>query len=206
MMSRGAEQFRTIIGDGESAPIELYELSLQNVRAEERFDVKDYCTRVDIMNELGKTVMVSNTPEFYRLAAHIRRSTSEPIAIVLSTALLRDLFNKRYYEDLPGGMLEAFGRLMKLGINLLVYPVLTGSKVITLENLELECNDLHLLLCYLKADKHLQELACPAPQAQFIDVSELLAQGDPRWEQYVCPEVAHLIRSKRAFQEKTPSS
>lgn len=52
--------------------------------------------------------------------------------------LLQDLFKLKYYNDLDGGILEGFGRLLKFDLKIYVYPTLdtkTGE-VITAKNVK----------------------------------------------------------------------
>ena len=53
-----------------------------------------------------------------------------PVGIVLGLPLFEELFNARWYADLEGGLLEAFGRLFRNKVRLYVYPAgdpLTGK-------------------------------------------------------------------------------
>ena len=52
--------------------------------------------------------------------------------------LSQDLFKLKYYNDLDGGILEGFGRLLKFDLKIYVYPTLdtkTGE-VITAKNVK----------------------------------------------------------------------
>ena len=52
----------------------------------------------------------------------------------------QELFKLKHYNDLDGGILEGFGRLLKFNIKIYVYPTLdtkTGAMV-TAENLKVE--------------------------------------------------------------------
>jgi hypothetical protein len=51
---------------------------------------------------------------------------------------VQELFKLKHYNDLDGGILEGFGRLLKFNIKIYVYPTLdtkTGA-IITAENLK----------------------------------------------------------------------
>lgn len=65
-----------------------------------------------------------------------------PSALIASTCLagvlLQELFKLKHYNDLDGGILEGFGRLLKFDLKIYVYPTLdtkTGE-VITAENVK----------------------------------------------------------------------
>jgi hypothetical protein len=61
--------------------------------------------------------------EYYRLAAYIAARTTERIGIVMGVPSLLELFDEKYYTQLPGGILESFGRLFKNDLRLSVYPL-----------------------------------------------------------------------------------
>ena len=68
-------------------------------------------------------MLISDYFEYYRLAAYLTRYTAEPIAVTMGVANLLDLFNEKYYTELEGGILEAFGKLFTKDLRLYVYPL-----------------------------------------------------------------------------------
>ena len=88
---------------------------------------------------MGKTVLISDYFEYYRLAAYLTRYTTGPIAVALGVANLQDLFNEKYYTGLEGGILEAFGRLFTKDLRLYVYPLRdqASGQLRTVENVEI---------------------------------------------------------------------
>src|SRR5207249_9645624 len=71
----------------------------------------------------GMTVLISDYFQYYRLAAYLSWRTRERIGIVLGVPSIYDLFDEKYYADLPGGILENFGRLLKNDLKIYVYPL-----------------------------------------------------------------------------------
>jgi hypothetical protein len=72
---------------------------------------------------MGFNVLISNYSEYYRLVAFLRRFTREMIGLALGINNLLGIFDERYYENLPGGILEAFGRMFRNQVKLYVYPM-----------------------------------------------------------------------------------
>jgi len=101
---------------------EVCEVSLSNLLRDGEIDLVSFIDRADTLQALGKVVMISNCPEFHRVAATLRLYTCEPVGLVLSIGLLNELFKEKWSENLSGGILESFGRLFKTGVSLLVYP------------------------------------------------------------------------------------
>ena len=123
MLEQAARVFGEVLGP-EEAPqvIEVCEITMHNLLRGGQIDQVDFIDRADALQALGKTVLISDSPEFHRIARVLRRHTTLPIGIVLSIGLLNELFKEKWAADLGGGILESFGRLFKTDLSLLVYP------------------------------------------------------------------------------------
>jgi hypothetical protein len=106
---------------------EVCEVSLSNLLRNGEVDLLSFLDRADALQAMGKVVMVSNCPEFHRVAALLRRFTREPIGMILSIGLLNELFKEKWSDSLEGGILESFGRLFKSKLSLMVYPWRNGK-------------------------------------------------------------------------------
>ena len=181
----------------------LMEMTLKNLTDSGVIDHKDFLDRVDLLGSLGKTVLISNYGEFYRLAAYLFRYTKKMIGVTMGVPTLRELFEEKYYADLEGGILESFGRLFKNALKLYVYPYqdpVTGS-VITAGNLRVAPNLRHLY-AYLMENLFIQGLRDINESCLPIlsrDVMARIHEGDSSWEQMVPPEVAALIKERKLF-------
>ena len=108
----------------------------------------DFLARVDLLNELGFSVLISDYLRFFRLRSWIRRYTQNRIGIMLSVLDFDYLFAEQYYDGLEGGILEAFGKLFSDNTNVYVYPTIRNGKLISLDNVDVS-DDLRFLLKYL---------------------------------------------------------
>ena len=86
-------------------------------------DRRDFLARAELLAACGMTVLITDYFDYYRLAAYIAERTSERIGIVMGVPSLIDLFDEKNHAQLPGGILESFGRLFKNELKLYVYPV-----------------------------------------------------------------------------------
>src|SRR2546423_9149258 len=94
----------------------LMELTMRNLLAGgTEVDRRDFLARAEVLGACGMTVLISDYFEYYRLAAYLSWRTRERIAIVLGVPSMYELFDEKYYSELPGGILENFGRLFKNG-------------------------------------------------------------------------------------------
>lgn len=124
MIRQSRVAFSNIMNDEEKGrSIEICEISMNNLlRDGGKVDHEDFIDRADALQALGKTVLISRSAEFHRIATYLSRYTAEPIAILLSIGLLNELFKPKWAANLAGGVLESFGRLFKNRVRLYVYP------------------------------------------------------------------------------------
>ena len=182
----------------------LMEMTLRNLTGDGgTIDHKDFLDRVDLLGSLGKTVLISNYARYFRLASHLSRYTKKMIGIAMGVPSLREIFEEKYYTDLEGGILEAFGRLFKNDLRLYVYPhqdPVTGS-IITAGNLRVAPHLRHLYT-YLLENHYMQSILDYNEAFLPIFSREALAKiqsGDSAWEIMVPPQVAHIIKERTLF-------
>src|ERR1700691_6261980 len=139
--------------------LELMEITMKNLLATGKIDLTDFLARADVLAAAGKTVLISDYFEYYRLAPYLTRYTSQPIAVTMGLASLQDLFKEEYYSGLEGGILEAFGRLFTKDLRIYVYPLrdpATGQ-LSTVENMRMP-GDLHNLYLHLVERGRIRQL------------------------------------------------
>jgi hypothetical protein len=182
----------------------LAELTMRNLLAGgSAVDRRDFLARADLLSACGLTVLISDYFEYYRLAAYIATRTTERIGIVMGVPSLLELFDEAYYTQLPGGILESFGRLFKNDLCIYVYPLQkTQNEVVqTVDNLEVEAS-LRPLYEYLAMRGSFVPLDnyCAEYLSIFSrDVLERISGGDDGWESMVPDAVADLIKQRSFF-------
>lgn len=192
-------------GHGEPEPVEIMEITMSNLvdPQSRRVEHKDFLARADMLAACGKTVLVSDHSEFFRLGAWLSRFTKKRIAIVLGAQSLQQLFDESYYQNLDGGILEAFGRLFKNDLKLYVYPYLdpAGSEIQTADNLHLpdQIRELHKYLMVRGVVRNLDGYDPTCLKIFSREALAFLRKGDPAWIPMVPPEVAAVIRRHGYF-------
>ena len=101
----------------------LMEITMNNLLAAGTLDAQDFLSRVDLLADIGFTVLISNYSEYYRLTSYFRRYTKEMIGVAMGINNLLEIFNEKYYENLEGGILESFGRMFRNSVKLYIYPM-----------------------------------------------------------------------------------
>jgi hypothetical protein len=204
-MLRGARaSFAKALGQPEDSIVELAEITMRNLLTEQGdIDPRDFLARADVLAAAGKTVLISDYFEYYRLATYLRRSTAGAIAIVLGAGSLIPLLDEKYYTNLGGGILEAFGQLFQKNLTVYVYPWLDPAtqKLNTVANLEV-APELRKLYGYLVDRGSIVQLENYDPHILHIftpDVLRRIKQDDPTWEDMVPPEIAEVIKRRGFF-------
>jgi hypothetical protein len=183
--------------------IELMEITMRNLLVEGRIDLNDFLARADALAAAGKTVLISDYFEYYRLAAYLTRYTTEPIALTMGVSSLLDLFSEQYYVGLEGGILEAFGKLFTKDLRIYVYPLKdhTTGAIQTAENVEIDGN-LRSLHAYLMERGRIKQLDNFDESVLHIfsrDVLKRIRENDVSWESMVPVEIADVIRRRNFF-------
>ncbi len=205
MLKCARSEFKKTLAPNEDI-VELAEITMSNLLVGGQIDYRDFLARADVLAAAGKTVLISDYFQYYRLASYLRKHTTRPIAITLGAASLLTLFEEKYYADLDGGILESFGRLFKNDLKLYVYPYLDPAtqKLSTVENLEI-APELSKLYGHLVDRGCIQQLADYDPACLKIfsrDVLDRIKDGDPSWEQMVPAEIADTIKRRGFFGYK----
>ncbi|MBX3741697.1 MAG: TonB-dependent receptor [Akkermansiaceae bacterium] len=185
----------------------IYELTMRNLLAGgDDVDRRDFLARADLLAACGMTVLISDYFEYYRLAAYLAWRTKERIGIVMGVPSMVELFEEKYYTQLPGGILESFGRLFKNELKLYVYPLFDQmlGKLTTVEDL-LVAPELRKLYGYLQDRGSFVALDNYNEAYLKIfsrDVLKKIASGDDEWESMVPVEVAAMIKRRGFFSYK----
>ncbi len=198
MLKQAREQFPCgEESEGAKPCQEVCEVSLANLLRDGEVDLVSFIDRADTLQALGKVVMISNCPEFHRVAATLRLYTREPVGMILSIGLLNELFKEKWSENLSGGILESFGRLFKSGVSLLVYPWRNRrtEERVTAENFQAPEDFQHLYRHFLE-NGLIRGIDCSDEELLKKTGREVLRGflkgGD--WEQWVPEEALNLVR------------
>jgi hypothetical protein len=210
----------------------LMEITMNNLLAAGDLDPSDFLSRVDLLGDIGLTVLISNYSEYYRLTSYFRRYTDEMIGVAMGINNLLEVFNEKYYESLPGGILESFGRLFRNAVKLYIYPMrrsayesfLSGvaptsttpgqgkppgyasNVLVTARNLQV-AEHLRNLYAHLMENHYIDCVVGYNPDFLDIfsrDVLKRLQSNDPSWEKMVPHTVVEAIKRRQLFGYRTP--
>lgn len=186
------------VSEGARPCREVCEVSLSNLLRNGEVDLVAFLDRADALQAIGKVVMVSNCPEFHRVAALLRRFTREPIGMILSIGLLNELFKEKWSDSLEGGILESFGRLFKSKLSLLVYPWRNGNdgEYVTADNFRAPEGWKKLYEHFLE-NGMISDIGCGDEKLLEMTGRSILraALNGEEWEKWVPEEARALVKS-----------
>jgi hypothetical protein len=203
------------------------EITMNNLLSGGDLDAQDFLSRVDLLGDIGFTVLISNYSEYYRLTSYFRRYTKEMIGVAMGINNLLEVFNEKYYDNLEGGILESFGRLFRNSVKLYIYPMqqtaydryiasITGAPaphassaghafsaavLINAKNLQV-ADHLRNLYAHLLENHYIDCIVGYDLNILSIfsrDVLQRIKAADPTWERMVPEPVADAIKKRHLF-------
>ena len=182
----------------------IFELTLKDLTADGKISDKDFVDRAELLGSLGYTVMISNYLKHYKMVDYLASITKEKrMGLLLGVYNLHTIFDERYYDNLPGGLLEAFGRGFGHNVKMFVYPAINvdSGELYNLENLKIP-EHLNGLLTFLKDNNKMEAIHEYDKNLLHImsdDVLSKIKAGGSSWEEDVPFEVVKAIKFYELF-------
>lgn len=185
--------------------IVLLEITLSNLISTGNIDDSDYLDRAKLLCSLGHMVMISNFSEYYKLVKYLTRYTKKQLGLTMGVTNLVEIFDEKYYDNVEGGILEAFGNIFKNNMKIYLYPVLDKQKdiIINSNNLKLEDN-MKEFYKYFKVNDKIRDLEFNKDYLSIFskDVLKQIKNNTPGWEDKLPKGVSDLIIKKKLFGYK----
>ncbi len=203
MLKAGFALFKKDVGFVKEKTVVLCEMTLRNLMSSGDFDERDFLARVDILCGMGQNVMVSNFREFYKLAIWLRRFKIENIRMVIGALTFKNIIDKRYYDNLKGGILEALGYLFMKNLKVYLYPgkEKNADEIYTKDNIPVD-DKIKYLFKYLVDNDFIVDI--PGFRKEVLPffshtVLRKIKENDPEWEVMVPKYVSDFIKTKKLF-------
>ncbi|MDR5591934.1 TonB-dependent receptor [Christiangramia sp. SM2212] len=184
----------------------IFEMTLNNLKAEGEIDEKDFLDRADLLCASGQTVMISSFQEYYKVVEYFSLHTKKQLGLAMGVDNLIDIFNEKYYRHLSGGILEAFGKLFFKSLKVYLYPIRdeeTGD-IINSKNLKVHPRVKELYKFFVDNGKviDIEDYDEESLDIHPRKVYEMIREGDQEWENMVPGLTAKMIKEKNLFQEE----
>ncbi len=204
MIERGKAQFILDKEVREENVSVVFELTLKDLTADGKISDKDFIDRAELLCSLGYTVMISNYLKHYKMLEYLASiARGYKMGVIAGIYNLHTIFDERYYDNLPGGLLEAFGKGFGHNVKMLVYPafhVETG-KLYSLDEIQVP-KHLIGLVTFLKDNHKLEAITDFNKQLLNIlsdDVLLKIRNKNNSWENDVPEDVAKAIKYYELF-------
>ena len=188
----------------------ILELTLKDLTADGKISDKDFVDRAELLGTLGYTVMISNYLKHYKMVDYLANiAKGKKMGLILGVYNLHAIFDERFYDNLPGGLLEAFGKGFGHNVKLYVYPAINveTGEMYTLDNVKIP-EHLKGLLTYMKDNNKIDSIK-EFDQSQLHimsdDVLSKIKNSATMWEEDVPEVVVKAIKFYELFGYSQPS-
>ncbi len=181
----------------------IFEITLDNLSSEGKIDERDFLDRAELLCSLGQNVMITNFQEYYKLVEYFSEFTKARIGLAMGVFNFVQIFNEKYYRNLSGGILEAFGKLFFKDLKVYLYPLKdqrTGE-IKTSENLKVHprMKELYKFFKYNGRVVDIKEYDPDILDVFSITVLEMIMNGRHGWEEMLPVGIADIIKEGRLF-------
>jgi hypothetical protein len=203
MLSEGLDKFKKNKKVDEKNIQLLLEITLSNLMTDGKVDERDFLDRADILCSLGYTVMISNYKKYYKLSEYLSRYTTARMGLIIGVDNLVEMFDEKYYRNLNGGIMEAFGIIVKRDIKIYLYPYQADNKkeLLNSKNIPIHPRG-RSIYQYLFSNKRIEDLNY---NSNILDIfsrdvlKKIKACETGTWEHMVPDGVAKIIKEKSLF-------
>ena len=186
----------------EDKTVVIFEITLSNLRAQGEIDEKDFMDRAKLLCSLGHIVMISNFKEYYRLVDYLSQYTKKQLGLSMGVNNFVEIFDEQYYQDLGGGILEAFGKMFYNNLKVYLYPMHDDKgNIINSTNLKLHprMKDFYKFFKYNGKVVDIFDF-----DENYLDIfsRKILQQirdGESEWEEHLPEGISDLIRQNQMF-------
>ncbi len=181
----------------------IFEITLDNLRAEGEINERDFLDRAELLCSLGQNVMITNFQEYYRLVEYFSEFTKARMALAMGVYNLIQIFDEKYYRHLSGGILEAFGKLFFKDLKVYLYPLKNHEtgEFYTSENLKVHPR-MKELYKFFKYNGKMLDIKDFNPEILDIlsrEVLKMITNGEEGWEEMLPEGVPDIIKDHRLF-------
>lgn len=202
MIKTGLTDFASSIGKKESEVVAVSEITISTLKADSgEITKEDFLARVDLLGAVGQKVLITNYPQYYKLANYFARMNVPNLGLVLGIYNFQQIFTDEY-TDVEGGILGALGQLFRHNVKVYTYPYKSeGGSEESLDNLQVPA-ELDHLYQHLKGMNQIEDVKNPNRNLLHIyssKVLQMIVSNEPGWEKMVPPSVAKTVNEKCLF-------
>ena len=204
MINTSWDQFRNQKDIDARKCILLTEITLDNLLIEGDLDEKDFLDRADLLCALGQMVMISNCEQHQKLINYFADYRIPKLGLVVGVKQLLDTINEKYYNNMDGRLLTAFGELFTRNVTVYAYPILQEgtNEVMKAENMPVP-DGVKFLYKHLLDSKQIVDILDFNGEYLHIYsklVLKMIKHDSEGWDAMVPERVAKQVREKCLFE------
>ncbi len=181
----------------------IFEITLSNLSAEGKINERDFLDRAELLCSLGQNVMITSFQQYFKLVEYLSEFTKERMALAMGVHNMIQIFDEKYYRDVSGGILEAFGKLFYRDLKVYMYPYhdQENDDYITSENLKVHPRMKELYKYFKNNGKVLDIKDFDKDILDIFSrtVLKMIINGEKGWESMLPEGIAETIKQKRLF-------
>jgi hypothetical protein len=202
MIKAGLSNFAKDIGKNPEDIVTISEITISTLKSDDG-DItnEDFLARVDLISTMGQKVLITNYPQYYKLASYFAKLNVPHLGLVLGIYNFQQIFTEEY-ANVEGGILAALGQLFRDYVKVYIYPYKSEKgEIETMSNLEVPKQFDHLF-AHLKGMNQIDDVQDYDKEILHIyssKVLQMIVNNEEGWEKMVPPSVAKAINDKCLF-------
>lgn len=181
----------------------IFEMTLSNLISEGEIDERDFLDRAELLCALGQNVMITNFKEYFKLVEYFSEYTKKRIGLAMGVSNFAQIFNEKYYRNLSGGILEAFGKLFYKNLKVYLYPMknMETGEIITSQNLKVHprMKELYKFFVYNGKVVDLKNYDPNILEIYAKKVLQMISNGSEGWENMLPEKIPKIIKAQKLF-------
>ena len=181
----------------------IFEITLSNLTSEGKINERDFLDRAELLCSLGQNVIITNFQQYFKLVEYFSEFTKERMGLTMGSQNLVEIFDEKYYRNLSGGILEAFGKLFYRDLKVYMYPYLDADsgEFINSENLKVHPRMKELYKFFKKNGRlvNIDDFDKGILDIFSRTVLKMILNGENGWEEMLPKGIADIIKQKRLF-------
>ncbi len=181
----------------------IFEITLSNLSAEGEINERDFLDRAELLCSLNQYVMITNFSEYYKLVEYFSEFTKARMGLAMGVYNLIQIFDEKYYRNLSGGILEAFGKLFFKDLKIYLYPLKDAETGETINSETLKVHPrMKELYKFFKYNGKVVDIVNYDPDILDIfsrKVFDMIRNGEDGWEEMLPEGISEIIKDERLF-------
>ena len=205
MIRQSYDQFRNESDVDSKKTFQMTEITINNLcnTTGGQVDEQDFLDRSDLLCALGQIVIISDCDNYKQLINYLVDFKVQKLGLVIGVQQLLELITSKYYQNMDGRLLSAFGEIFTRDVRFYVYPAFQegSEELMVSENLPIP-EGVKFLYKHLVDGGQIRDIQKYKREVLHIfskDVLQQIRMGEDGWEKNVPEQVARMIKEKCLF-------